>query len=169
MAFIVEDGTGLDNATSYNTVAQADDYASSFVVGTTDWDALTQPEKEKYLMVAARFLDGMMGWTSQVKTPTQSRAWPRRLFLDREGRRVSDDKVPQAIKDAQVELAVSSVNTPLTTEVEKLIREDFGDTSDVYAAPVSIGGNDIVRSLLKSLAFLGYGRSKATTVNIERA
>jgi len=169
MDFIVETGEGLSNATSYVSVQEADDYINSFVVGGAEWLALTISEKEKSLMQATRFLDTMMGWQGHLKEIKQSLAWPRVGVIDREGRLVPDDRVPAAIKDAQVELAVSSLATSLTTSSEKLIRESFADTEDWYAAPVSRGGNEVVQSLLKSLAFLGYGRSKATVVTIHRS
>jgi len=170
MNFIVEDGTGLESATSYISVVDADSYVNTFVVeGRDAWNALTTQEKEAALMRAARFLDGMMAYTSTIKDNKQSLAWPRIQFFDKEGRIVQQDRVPSVIKDAQVEIAVSSLNYSLTTEVDKLIREDFGDTSDQYAAPVSRGGNPIIQTLIKSLAFLGYGHSKATVVTIWRA
>lgn len=169
MNFKVETGEGLPDATSYVSISEAEDYINSFVVGGSDWIALDQQSKEKSLMQAVRFLDGMMGWQGHIKDNEQSLSWPRVGVVDREGRQVFDDRVPSAIKDAQVELAVSALDTPLTTKSEKLLREEFADTSDWYAAPVSRGGNEIVQSLLKSLAFLGYGRSKATVVNVWRA
>lgn len=169
MNFKVETGEGLPDATSYVTIQEAEDYINSFVVGGSDWLALDQQSKEKSLMQSVRFLDGMMGWQGNIKSNEQHLAWPRVGVIDREGRQVFDDRIPAAIKDAQVELSVSSLDTPLTTKYEKLLREEFADTSDWYAAPVSRGGNEIVQSLIESLAFLGYGRSKATIVNIWRA
>lgn len=169
MNFKVETGEGLPDATSYVSISEAEDYINSFVVGGSDWIALDQTSKEKSLMQSVRFLDGMMGWQGNIKDNEQRLAWPRVGVIDREGRCTSDDYVPSAIKDAQVELAVSALDTPLTTETRKLTREDFGDTQDWYAAPVTVGGNEAVQSLIKSLAFLGYGRSKANIVNIWRA
>ena len=47
MALIVEDGTGLETAESYASVAQAD--ARLAALGMTNWATLTTTEKEQAL------------------------------------------------------------------------------------------------------------------------
>lgn len=168
MTLTVEDGTGLADADSYVTVQEADDYADIFHSDTT-WDTLTLVEKEARLKQATRFLDTMVSWASTIKKPTQALAWPRHEFNDREGRVVSEDSVPELIKNAQIDLAIESLTNTLTLEYDKLIREDFGDTSDSYAAPVARGGSSVVRDLVKNFAFMRYGRNRTTVATVFRA
>lgn len=168
MTLVVEDGAGLENANSYVTVQEADDHISLFYPDS-DWSTFTTEQKEAYLIRAAKFLDSMMVWESQIKNIKQSMAWPRLEFLDREGRVVSADSVPQVIKEAQIDLAVESITNSLTTEYDKLISEKFGDTTDTYAAPVSRGGSVAVRNLIKSLSFMGYGRNRSSIITLKRA
>ena len=53
MQFIVETGEGLEEATSYVSVQEADDYIALFYDGLDDdWTVLTTAEKEVILMRA---------------------------------------------------------------------------------------------------------------------
>lgn len=170
MPITIEDGSVVDGANSYVSVGDADTYISTNFPSDTVWTALTTGEKESYLIRAARFLDTMVKWRSEIKDNYQSLAWPRQEFKDNEGRLIKADSIPAAVKDAQVELAYSlSQGEELTTEYDKLEREDFGDTSDVYSSPVIRGGNSLVRELIKSLTFAGYARNRSSIVTIWRA
>lgn len=60
--FLVEDGTGVEDATSYATVVQADEYAAFFKY--PDWDLLAEEDKEPLLMRASTLLDEQFTWRS---------------------------------------------------------------------------------------------------------
>jgi hypothetical protein len=167
MNFIVEDGTGLDDSTSFVSVAEADAYISTFVPNDAGWSGKTVREKESLLMRATRFINTLMGWNSSLLSNTQSLSFPRKTFLDRDGREVSG--VPSLIKEYTSAMAVESISTDLNEEAEKLISESFGDTSDTYAAPVIRGGSEVVRRAIKELSHMGYGSSRTTIVRLERA
>jgi len=75
MAFVAEDGTGLANANSYDSVANLDAYWADrnvTLVGTTQ-------VKEAALIVATDYIDLVFGsrFIGFKATSTQSLAWPR--------------------------------------------------------------------------------------------
>lgn len=105
-AFIVEDGTIVPGATSYVTVAEADDYIS-VKSNAAEWTALPDLTIQNYLMWATRLLDQRSRWQSGtvLTDPDQDLSWPRQGAYDREGEAIPDDIIPDEIKDATIEIA----------------------------------------------------------------
>jgi hypothetical protein len=159
--FVVEDGTGLDNATSYVTVAEADNYAEWS--RNDEWLELSVEDKEYSLIVATQFLDNMLSWQSQLLNVEQSLNWPRAEFKDRNGRTVTG--VPDVIKTAQIQLAIKSNEEELSYSVTRLKAQSWGNSSETYAGDY-VEENTVynIRSLLSSL---GYGRT-ANMVDLVR-
>lgn len=76
MALIVEDGTGLANAASYLSVADATTYHSTY--GSTGWSSATDAAKEAALRRATQYLDARYTWLGvQTYPSTQALQWPR--------------------------------------------------------------------------------------------
>lgn len=77
MAFIVEDGTNVENANAYVSTEFADDYFSDR--GLTMWEALTTEQKQQRIIVATQYIDSR--WFGQFKGnpfyAEQSLAFPR--------------------------------------------------------------------------------------------
>lgn len=166
--FKVEDGTGYEDSTSYASVEYADEYIS-FWYDAEEWDTLTNEEKEKKLMIATSFLDSAVRWQSSIRNIEQALQFPRQDFFDLDGRIVRSNIVPQAVKDATVQLAYASMISPLSTKGYSIKQESFGDSSDIYAAPVTVYENEGVRSVLLALTALGYAQSRTTYVTIQRS
>lgn len=99
--FTVEDGTGLANATSYISEAEAD----SLVLPSDTWLTYTTAQKEAYLMEATLYFD--LRYCGNVKgtplTETQSLLFPREGVYIRCD--VEEDVVPDILKSAIAELA----------------------------------------------------------------
>ena len=105
-AFVVEDGTGLTNATSYVSVADADDYLTvkpDAVIA--DWVALTSGQKQDYLMWATRLLDQRGTFQGQKTVEESALRWPRAWVYDRDSLLLPDDEIPEQIEAATVEIA----------------------------------------------------------------
>ena len=166
LIFKVEDGEGLPDATSYVSVEYANEYIAFFYPEDSTWTELSQENKEKKLMIATRFLDGAVRWQSSLKRDTQSLEWPRSDFVDLNGRMVSG--VPQAIRDATVILAYSSLTNTLSTGSYSILEEKFGDTTEKYSSPVVISENMDVKAILKELSSLGYSQSRGAYVSVQR-
>lgn len=106
MALIVEDGTGLSNAESYVSVADADLYVGdTFFSG--DWSTSTTQVKEKLLKNATRLIDSFFDFNGEKAVATSSLRWPRTGVYDKDGIEVSSTAVPRGIVYATVEMAIA--------------------------------------------------------------
>lgn len=113
-----EDGTGLANADSYVSVAEADAYADAR--GWADWTGSTA-QKEHRLVTATAYIDATYRFRGVIATTTQALAWPRlddarQSLTDPEGRPLTG--VPKAVKSACIELARVAVTQALTPAPE---------------------------------------------------
>lgn len=77
MTLIVEDGTGLVNADSYISVADATTYHANFA--NTLWPTLPEATQEAYLRQATQYMVGVyrLRWLGKRVSVTQSLDWPR--------------------------------------------------------------------------------------------
>lgn len=78
----VEDGTGLANANSYVSVAEADAFHVSNFHTATAWAALTADQKAAAVITATRILDQQWIWNGGKASTTQALQWPRVLAPD---------------------------------------------------------------------------------------
>ncbi|SEL12141.1 hypothetical protein SAMN05216359_105273 [Roseateles sp. YR242] len=132
MALIVEDGTGLADAESYASVADADDYFTKR--GNAAWPVITTDKKEALLRQATEWLGGYTGrWAGcRVKT-TQALDWPR-SSVRVDGVTLAYDKVPVALVRATCELAVRASAATLTADEGAQVKsETVGPIETVYA------------------------------------
>jgi hypothetical protein len=111
----VEDGTGLSNADSYISTADAATYLTNFGSGDA-WSEIDPDTQEILLRKSTRDLDVLYGqsYASTLLSTSQSLLWPRESFTDTNGRTVS--AIPKEIGYAVAELAlinsVSDVTGP---------------------------------------------------------
>ena len=133
MALIVEDGTGLETAESYLSVADADTYVSKYVFATTTCDAAIEAAKEKALRLATQYLDNEYKnrWKGDRTSEEQALAWPRAWAYDEDGYLVLSDELPQALKNACAEMAVRALS------VDPMV--DLTDDCDLKAIAVEVG------------------------------
>jgi hypothetical protein len=166
VAFVVEDGTGLSNATSYVTVVEARDYIS-IKPTNAKWDALADEQVEAYLMWATRLLDQRAFFYGQKAVQSSALRWPRSGVMDRDGISVPYDTIPEPIKAATIEIAFflctqsvdPSTGLPQTSGAIKSIKADVveivyddGRYQDPTLFPLGI--NDLL---------LGYGSLQTST------
>ena len=131
---------GAATANSYASVAEADAYLA--VRGdTSTWTALTTGEKEAKLQWAALYLDTLT-FKGTRSTSTQALQWPRIGVWDRDGFEV--DGIPQALKNAQAEMAFQLIANdwtqglgPVTNETLSVGSISLGrETHRAFPAPV---------------------------------
>ncbi len=103
--FIVEDGTGLPNATSYVSVEDADDIIVMNIHAATAWAELTHDQKEHLLSWASRYLDERVRWKGRKVSETSALRFPRTGVHDRDGFAVAADAVPRQLEVATAEMA----------------------------------------------------------------
>lgn len=109
MAFVVEDGTGLQASTAYIEVAFADDYFADRNV--TLWSSYSQLEKEAAIIAATDYVDARWGslFKGQVIFLDQALLFPRSAF----------DGIPTLLKKAVAEYALRAASAPLAPDPEQ--------------------------------------------------
>ena len=123
MSLIVEDGTGLANAESYASVAEADTYHTAR--GNTGWEAVD--DKEAALRKATDYMlqTYSMRWVGDRATNTQALDWPR---TDATRKNVTTGQgwyqdtysstiVPTEVKRACAELALKAATASLSEDL----------------------------------------------------
>lgn len=109
MALIVEDGSGLDDAESYVSVADADNYATAH--GLSAWTG-ADAVKESALRKATQYIDTTYNFRSAKSYQYQALEFPRQMW-DWEL-----DPLMTRLRSATVELAVKALTESLFADVE---------------------------------------------------
>jgi hypothetical protein len=134
MALVVENGTGLANAESYISVANADARHSAF--GNTAWAAIsTTALKESYLRQATAYMVQAYRerWSGIRINATQALDWPRaQVVVD--GYSIDSDAVPADIANACADLALKAASAALAPDLERaVVRKKIGPLETEYS------------------------------------
>jgi len=137
---IVEDGSGISNANSYLSVADADDYHDLHGAPAA-WTAAVTADKEAALRLATQYIDGVYGsvWQGRRELETQALDWPRCQVWDYDGFPVSFTIVPQQVKDACAYLALKQISG------DTLLPDD-ASASNVTSEAIQLGALSISQS-----------------------
>jgi hypothetical protein len=114
--FVVEDGTGLLNATSYVSVEDADDIITMNIHASASWEALTVADKERLLSWATRYLDERARWKGVRTTNTSALRWPRAGITDRDNITLPGNEIPRQLEVATAEMARYLIEEDRTVE-----------------------------------------------------
>jgi hypothetical protein len=109
---------GAANSNSYCTVDEANTYMSSRL-HIANWEEAGTSTKTKALIWATRLLDDAVGWTGYQAGTSQMLRWPRTLMFDTEGNPISPTIVPQFLKDATSEFALTLIGEDTTAETNR--------------------------------------------------
>jgi hypothetical protein len=144
VALIVEDGTGLANAESFASVAEASAYHTS--IGNSAWAALASDTVREQLLRKAtaymlqRYRPRWAGWR---KTSTQALDWPRYdvpikdapILYGGSPSYYDDASVPQTVKNACASLALRAATATLLADESRTVSsETVGPISVTYDA-----------------------------------
>lgn len=160
MAFIVEDGTAKEDATSYATVAFADDYFTDR--GNTVWVALSNTDKQISLVKATDYIDKRFrrDFVGYAKSKEQSLAWPRRDACDVNGWYLNADELPDNLLKAVAEYAyqaavsgeliaqgaTTGTASPKVAETIKVGPITISDKYQESSAQARVTGVDVISS-----------------------
>jgi len=129
ITIVVEDGTGLTNATSYVSIAEFKAYWAERGITRTESDDTIAI----WLNLASQFADAHYDWDGQIASDEQALLIPRVNWCDKQGRDL-DDSVPGFIKNGVCELAAirqsDNFETTSTTGVKS---ESYGPVSIAYS------------------------------------
>ena len=107
MAFVVEDGNGLDDSNSYIDVAFADEHHLDR--GNSKWEDFSNAEKQSALIRASDYVDKRFGlrFVGFREKKSQAMEWPRMDAFDADGFILNDtDVVPRRLQKAIAEYAL---------------------------------------------------------------
>ena len=119
ITIIVEDGTGLETANSYVSLADANEFFDGHPQ-SAGWTGLASDDlRNRYLVTAARVIDSCFEFNGYKVNQSQALQWPRQGAEDRNSGNTAQrssrttlqdgyfpaDVVPQGVKDAQCEMA----------------------------------------------------------------
>jgi hypothetical protein len=148
--FIVESGSGVSNANSYLSVADADTYHSIHSASTA-WNGAENAAKEAALRLATQYLDVKYDTRYRgIKTNVQQAlCWPRliggyltNIYYGRDDYYYAPNVIPQRLKDACAELALKVIQGDM-------LFVDLVNPGDIKSETKKIG------PLEKSVTYIG--------------
>jgi hypothetical protein len=108
MSITITATVGADDANSFVTLAEANTYFNARPDGAC-WSPAGAPEQQRALVYAGKQLNAMKWYGMRVDSE-QAMAWPRAYVPIPDGYTYFDtDVIPQQVKDAQCELALSVI------------------------------------------------------------
>ncbi len=117
--FIIEDGTGLVDATAYIDLVAADQYLENYDRKTA-WRAFSSKERQAALIQGADYIDQTFRnrYKGQRFSSAQRLEWPRIEVFDELGNLTTPDaglagSIPEEIGNASVEYAFEAATSPL--------------------------------------------------------
>lgn len=117
---------------SYQTAATATTYFNDSI-RALDWEVIDSEKKDQLLITATRMIDRQR-WQGAKTSEAQALAFPRTGLTDKEGNAVDSGSVPQAVIEAQAELAFA-----LNNDASLETKADTGSNIDqVKAGPVAV-------------------------------
>jgi len=134
MPLVVIATPGASDANSYVTLDEAKAYMASNLY-TTEWDALTDAQRNEAIVMATRLLDAdKWPWTGAAATSTQALGFPRIGMLSRNNFPIPVNVIPQELKDATCEFARQLAQTDRQSDNDP-VRQGI---SSVRAGSVSV-------------------------------
>ncbi len=128
MALIVEDGTGLEDAESYYSVADTDSYFTSKRGDASVYEAegdwlhadTTTAIKEACLRWGTRLIDRKWAYNGEKSTTTQKLRCPRTGMEDIDGDELPGDELPEDLEHATAEMARALLVDPERVEDQEV-------------------------------------------------
>lgn len=105
MAFVIEDGAGVPNSNSYESVEAATAYHAQR--GNADWATATNDKREQALIAASDYADMRYHYPGRPLHEDQGLQWPRCDAYDANGVKVTG--IPKSLRIAVCEYALRHV------------------------------------------------------------
>lgn len=105
LEFVVETGAGDSDATSYVSLAYANDYIETNSYQAAAWMALSDSDKQNLLIRASKVFDARIKWDGERVDQDSGLKWPRHGVFSDDNFLIPDDVIPQILQDATCEFA----------------------------------------------------------------
>ena len=165
MTITVEDGTGLNNADAYVSIAYCDLYHSN--LENSSWTG-TDAVKEAAIRKATTYLDSSYSWKGYIVKETQSLGFPRNYLYDKDGRDISNS-IPVAVKQAVAELALKALSEDLLSDTSNsdYVKKEKVDVIEIEYQP-GVSTQKRYNFVDRLLTGLILSSSDGLTVNLVR-
>lgn len=125
MAFTHEDGSGVQDANAYATIAEVTAYLTDRGrQAENTWSTRTTAEQEAAIIKASDYIDKRWGGSFRGKrnasSADQGLEWPRTGACDDDGFEYASDALPKALIQATAEYAVRAVAGELSLDPESV-------------------------------------------------
>ncbi len=127
MTLITETGDGVDGATSYISLAEADSHFTA--LANTSWTGAVSAAREEALERASLHIDSY-DYPGGVLSLTQGLKWPRTGAYDSDGRRITG--LPHALRTAALELALIFLEKPDGLDGRSPVKQKIGPVELTY-------------------------------------
>lgn len=160
MSIVVETGTGLSNAETYETVAAWRTYVAARGPASTATDDLVEQAMRRATAYLAGHYAGQ--WPGyKLNGRSQALDWPRTSVVDSSGYDVPSDSVPAEVIAAHSEATLREVASPgalvpdFLPADQKIKSEKIGQIEVVYAEPNvdNAGSNQPTYKLIDELLY----------------
>lgn len=158
---VVEDGSIVENANSYVSVATFEAYAAARGITLTG-------DSEQLLIQAMDYIEGL-NYQGRKVSADQPLQWPRSgVIID--GYYVDSDVIPQELKNGEMQtaIAIDMGQSPLASITQNAIRKKVGSIEIEYSS--SSSNNPINKQINYSLQkLLGSGNFGSGTIKVSKA
>lgn len=110
---------GAVDANTYCTLEEAETYFAKRL-HNTDWSEASNSDKGAALVWATSILDTEINWYGWPVSETQALRWPRIGLVSIDGWTVSSTTIPQFLKDATAEFAMSLITSDRTADEDMI-------------------------------------------------
>jgi len=137
---------------------------------STRWDAATADMRRRALVLATRLLDDSMTWDGDPTTYEQKLQWPRMGCVTRTGDELADDSIPEAVREATVELArlVLVSDRSLDNEAQAAGLTSLSAAGISMSFKANAGSKPIPDAVARMLAHLGAVAGSSFVVPLVR-
>lgn len=97
---VPEDGSNVEGANGYCTIAFADAYLAAILPTSHVWFDESDDEKRAWIMQAASQIDTAFTWQGKRTHQEQALAWPRWGVVDEDGYGIDSDDIPTRLQQA---------------------------------------------------------------------
>lgn len=154
VTMIVEDGSIVDGANSYVSLAYSNTYLERNIHSFSTWENLDDSDKSALLVWASGIIDNYFNLTGLKMDGDAVLRWPRTGVYDLDGYLIGDDEIPEALMQSVCELALhnalsDSTTDPDTSGISELVVDVIEIKFDKYDRPLSIPQK--VRQLMRTL------------------
>ena len=141
---------------SYLTVEEATELLTN-TIGAESWLSLTESNKNASLIQASFLIDSNFDWFGSITDPAQELRWPRTGAVDRDGRQIPSDTVPNLIKYAVALMALHLTKAGgISTVATNLKSLKVGPISLSMDSNESIASRIVPKMIVSLLNTLGF-------------